>query len=177
MATPRIGWVGARHLSWRRLPAFWLGLAVIAVVAVAACGSPALLERLPRQAGGVTFAQHNIIDESFLSGHAVDDVYAALGLLRPDGTAAFRLDPALGDEIGAVTVRGVSGDRLLEAFVDHWSEAAIIDRTMADIGGRSVWVLEHRGGDRTIAYRRGDIVFYTYSESRERAARYIGEMP
>ncbi len=65
-------------------------------------------------------------------------MYAAMGKSRRDGLAAVRLDPVSGDVIGAMSVDGVSGDELLDAFVQHWSSAAVVERVAGTIADRSV---------------------------------------
>jgi len=150
---------------------------IMACLVVTACGSAQLLSLLPTRAGGVTFSQANVIDDTFLSGHAVDEVYAALGRSRQDGLAADRLDPASGDVIGATRVDGVSGEELLEAFVQHWQSASVVDRVAGTIAHRSVWTLRHRGGNTTVAYRRDDVVFYASSEQGDDAPEYVNDLP
>ena len=135
-----------------------------------------MLELLPTRAGGVVFSQANVIDDGFLSGHAVDDVYGALGKSRRDGLAASRLDPGTGDAIGAMTVAGIPGQDLLDTFVRHWQAEAIVSREAEVIGDRDAWVMEHRGGATTVAYRRNDVVFYAYSEADGRARNYVSDM-
>lgn len=169
---------GAPCLSPVHVAPWWLVGMIIACLFVTACGlAHPMLGLLPTRAGGVTFSQAHVIDDTFLSGHAIDDVYAALARSRRDGLAAARLDPASGDEIGAMRVNGVSGEELLDAFVQHWHSAAVVDRAAGTIGDRSVWTLRHRGGATTVAYRRDDIVFYASSEQDARAPEYVNDLP
>jgi hypothetical protein len=146
---------------------------IMACLVVTACGSAQLLDLLPTRAGGVTFSQA----DAFLSGHAIDEVYAALGRSRRDGLAAVRLDPVGGAFIGATRVDGVSGEELLDAFVQHWQSASVVDRVAGTIGHRSVWTLRHRGGNTTVAYRRDDVVFYASSEQGDGAPAYVNDLP
>ncbi len=46
--------------------------------------------------------------------------------------------------IGGIRVNGVSGEELLDAFVQHWRSAAVEERVAGTIAERSVWTLPHR---------------------------------
>jgi hypothetical protein len=141
------------------------------------CASNPTLELLPATAGGTAFPQVNVINESFRSGHAVDDVFDALGKTRADGVAVSRFAPATRDEIGAVRVNSVPGEQLLAAFVQAWRPDAVINRTTEVIDGRTVSVLGYVGGAATIAYQRDDVVLYAYSDAPERARSFIADLP
>jgi len=157
-----------------------IGLVLAAAVA-AGCGviqSQALLATLPTSAGGVTFDTSRVIDDSFLSGHPVDDVLAALGKRRSDATIADRY-PRTGEggSIGALAVNGISGDVLLDAVVQTWHAAAVVGRAQTTIGDRDVWALEQRGGYFFLAYQRGSTVYWADSDDRSLAEQFIAAMP
>lgn len=141
----------------------WL-LVFVALAAVGCDARSDFAALVPERAAGVTFDHTNIIDDAFPSGHAVDDVYAVLGVSRSDALAISRINSPSGDEIGAVRASGVDGETLLDAFVDNWRSEAIVERSQTDVSDRRVSILHHRAGDTTYVYRRGDVVFYAYSE-------------
>lgn len=173
---------GSRASALRGLPAgnwaVWGIMTLLIALSLVACDSrQSFAELVPRTAAGVTFDHTNIVDDGFPSGHAVDDVYAALGVSRPDAQAVSRINSPTGDEIGAVRVSGIDGAALLSAFVDNWRAEAIVERSDTFVGDRQVSILHHRAGDTTYVYRRGDVVFYAYSERGNRAAGYVSAMP
>ncbi len=71
----------------------------------------------------------------------------------------------------------MSGEELLDAFVQHWQSASVVDRVAGTIAHRSVWTLRHRGGNTTVAYRRDDVVFYASSEQGDDAPEYVNDLP
>lgn len=118
--------------------------------------SQVLLATLPANAGGVNFDSTHVIDDSFMSGHPVDDVLAALGKRRSDAAVVERFPrDGVGGDIGALAVNGVAGDVLLETVVQTWHAAAVVARAQTTIGDRDVWALEQRGGYFFLAYQRG----------------------
>jgi hypothetical protein len=157
-----------------------IGLALAALVA-AACGavqSQALLATLPTSAGGVNFDTTHVIDDSFSSGHPVDEVLAALGKRRSDATIVERFPrDGVGGDIGALLVNGVAGDVLLDTVVQTWLAAAVVGRAQTTIGDREVWVLDFRPGDVFLAYQRESTVYWASTEDRSLADQFIAAMP
>lgn len=170
---------GARPRTVPIAPWRLVGVLIACLVIAACTPGQAMLEVLPTRAADVTFSQARVIDDDdgFLIGYAVDEVYAGLGRSRDDGASAERLDPASGDLIGAMRVNEVDGEELLDAFVQHWQSASVVERVAGTIGHRSVWTLRHHGGGTTVAYRRDDVVFYAYGEQAGRAAEYVNDLP
>ena len=157
-----------------------VGLALAAVVAAgcSAVQSQALLATLPTSAGGVEFDTPRVIDDSFLSGHPVDDVLAALGKRRSDATIVERFPrDGIGGGIGAFIVGGVSGDVVLDTVAQTWHAAAVVGRTQTTIGDRDVWVLEQRGGYFLLAYQRGSTVYWASTDDRPLAEEFVAAMP
>jgi hypothetical protein len=116
-----------------------------------------LLATLPSVAGGEQFDGLQVISDSFLSGHAVDDVLTELGKERCDAVAVFRWTEDA--TIGATTVEGIDGATLFETFVMTWHAPAVIDRRQRLAGGTLTWELRGRGGMRTVIYRLGNVVY------------------
>jgi hypothetical protein len=92
----------------------------------------ALLSSLPETVGGHSFDGVQVVDDSFPSGHPVDDVLAVLGKRRPDAAAVFRYASDGSGTMGAITVNGVDAKTLLDAVVDNWAAPAVIDRSLAE---------------------------------------------
>lgn len=153
---------------------------VLAALVVAACAlgqSQALLATLPTSAGGVNFDTSRVIDDSFMSGHPMDDVLAALGKRRSDATIVERFGRAGGGGIGAFVVGGVPGDVLLDTVVQTWIAAAVVGRAQTTIGDRDVWALDIRPGHFLLAYQRGPAVYWASTDDRPLAEEFIAAMP
>ena|SRR5687768_1486386 len=164
----------------RALPMAWIAVALALVAACSALPFNAanqLLSTLPTAAGGVDFDDVRVIDDSFLSGHVVDDVLTALGKRRSDGAAVFRFSSAGGVSIGAVAVRGIDGDELLAACVENWQAPAVIRRSQRAVNGTDGWQVEMRGGGLTVFYARGSVVYVAWSEQRQVLEAVLGDMP
>lgn len=157
-----------------------IGLVLAALVA-AGCGavqSQALLATLPTGAGGVTFDTSRVIDDSFPSGHAVDEVLAALGKRRSDATIVERFPrDGVGGDIGALAVNGVPGDVLLDTVVQTWQAAAVVGRAQTTIGDRDVWALDLRPNYVLLAYQRESTVYWASTDDRSLAEQFIAAMP
>lgn len=156
-----------------------LGLA-LAVLFAAGCGglqSEGLLSTLPATAGGVNFDTSRVIDDSFLSGHPLDDVLAALGKRRSDATIVERVSWVGEGDIGAIVVGRVPGDVLLNTVVQTWHAAAVVSREQTTIGDRDVWALDTRLNDVFLAYQRGSTVYWASSDDRSLAEQFIAAMP
>jgi hypothetical protein len=155
----------------------------VALAFVTACGAipfiPAnrLLSALPAAAGGIDFDTVRVIDDSFLSGHLVDDVLTALGKSRSDAAVVFRGDSAGGTTIGAIAVQGVGGQDLLDACVENWGAPAVIRRSQRVVNGANGWELEMRDGQLNVFYPRGNTVFVAWSEQRNVLEAVLGNMP
>ncbi len=159
----------------------WSAMAA-AVLLAASCSAPrpspaALLATLPQEADGTQLDFVQIVDDSFLSGHSVDPVLAALGKSRSDASAVFRISLTSQMLVGAVAVTGVNGTELLQAVTEAWNSAAIIRRSEAVIQGKPVVVLDVRGGERTAAYARGSVVYLVSSDSGEVVEALLAAMP
>ncbi|MEP7379406.1 MAG: hypothetical protein ABI725_07600 [Chloroflexota bacterium] len=158
-----------------------IGLVMAALFAAAGCSavqSHSLLATLPTSAGGVNFDSTHVIDDSFMSGHPVDDVLAALGKRRSDATVVERFPrDGAGGDIGAFVVHGVPGDVALDTVSQTWHAAAVVGRSQTTIGDREVWVLEQRGGYFFLAYQRGSTVYWADSDDRSLAEQFIAAMP
>ena len=156
-------------------------LVLAALFAAAGCSavqSQALLGTLPTNAGGVNFDTTHVIDDSFLSGHAADDVLDALGKQRSDATIVERGPrDGVGGGIGAIVVNGVGGEILLDTVAQTWQAAAVVGRTQVTIGDRDVWVLEQRGGYFFLAYQRRSTVYWASSDDLSLAEQFITAMP
>jgi hypothetical protein len=154
---------------------------VLAALIAAGCGavqSQALLATLPTSAGGVTFDTSRVIDDSFLSGHPVDDILAALGKRRSDATIVDRYpSTGVGGSIGALAVNGISGDVLLDTVVQTWLAAALVGRAQTTIGDRDVWALDIRPNHVFLAYRRGSTIYWADSDDRSLAEQFVAAMP
>jgi hypothetical protein len=158
-----------------------IGLVPAALFAAAGCAvvqSQALLATLPTTAAGVHFDTPRVIDDSFLSGHPVDEVLAALGKRRSDATIVERFPrDGVGGDIGALLVNGVAGDVLLDTVVQTWLAAAVVGRGQTTIGDRDVWVLEHRVPYFFLVYQRGSTIYWADSDDRSLAEKFVAAMP
>lgn len=164
----------------RALPRAWIAVAIALVAACSALPFTAanqLLSSLPTSAGGIDFDDFQMIDDSFLSGHVVDDVLSALGKRRSDGAAVFRFSSVGGVSIGAVAVRGVDGDDLLTACVENWQAPAVVRRSQRAVNGTDGWEIEMRGGYLTVFYVRGNAVYVAWSEQRQVLEAVLADMP
>lgn len=155
---------------------------VLAALVGAGCGvvqSQALLATLPTSAGGVNFDISRVIDDSFLSGHPVDDVLTALGKRRSDATIVERYGGVGGGDggIGAFVVGGVPGDVLLDTFVQTWLAPAVVGRAQTTIGDRDVWALDLRPNHVFLAYQRGSTIYWAGTDDRSLAEQFIAAMP
>lgn len=158
------------HRTWKSLLCF-----VLATLLVSGCAfmGPGLVQTLPQKAAGVDFDLVQVVDDAFMSGHAVDDVLASLGKERSQATAVFRDASTGAGGVGALRVDGVSGEKLLDAVVKTWLNEATVSRTQTTIGDREAWVLETRTGHITIAYRRGDVVYLAFGEDLNLVERFV----
>ena len=130
---------------------------------------------LPTEVAGISLDGVQIVDESLWVGHAVDDVLATLGKRRSDATSVFRYGGQI--YIGAMTVSQVTGEALLEACVQAWDAAAVIQRDEITIAGKTGWELTERHRDSlTFFYQLGDVVYVAWSDSRPLKA-VIADMP
>jgi len=157
-----------------------IGLVLVALLAAgcAVVQSQALLATLPTSAGGVDFDTPRMIDDSFMSGHPVDDVLTALGKRRSDATIVERVSWVGEGDIGALVVYGVSGEVLLNTVVQTWRAAAVVGRAQTRIGDRDVWALDFRGGGQVfLAYQRGSTVYWASTGDRSLAEQFIAAMP
>jgi hypothetical protein len=92
-----------------------LALTVPLILLLAGClttprpSTTALIDALPSQVDGIELGTVNRIDDSFMSGHPLDDALARLSLDRTAASAVFRgaADGRL--EVGAVAVEGAGG--------------------------------------------------------------------
>ena len=134
-----------------------------------------LLATLPEEAGGVIFEYVQSVDGAFLSGHPVDDVLAALDKPRSEAVAVFRSES--NGEVGATTVDGVDGSTLLKAFADAWRAPGVIGRFTRVLGGTVGWELRDRGGDRTVVYQRGDVVYLVSAHDEVTLDGMLADMP
>jgi len=117
------------------------------------------------------------VDASYLSGHPVDDVLAALGKSRSDAVAVFR-DAADGSgTMGAVAVRDVDGVTLLHAVTAHWRSAAVTGRSETDVDGKHVWLLSERLGYLVAAYVRTDVVYIVSANDLTTLEALLRSMP
>jgi hypothetical protein len=137
---------------------------VLFVVTLGGCGrTETLLSSLPSSVGDRSFDMVTVVDESFRSGHPVDDVLAALGKRRPDAAAVFRDASEGWGTAGAMTVSGVDGPTLLEAVVTNWDSAGVVDRSQRDVGAKPVWLLTSRLGHLVAVYAKSDVVYIATS--------------
>src|SRR6185503_17366572 len=138
-------------------------------------GASPLLATLPEVAGGETFDGTQVIDGSFLSGHPLDHVLDELHKERSDAVSVFRnsADAA----IGATTVEGIDGVTLLEAFVATWTAPAVIERRQRVAAGTQAWELLDRGGNLTVFYRLGDVVYLVATKDRAVLEAILLDMP
>lgn len=157
-----------------------IGLVLAALFAAAGCSavqSQALLATLPTTAGGVNFDTSRVIDDSFPSGHSVDDVLAALGKRRSDATIVERVSRVGEGDIGAFVVDGVPGDVLLDTVVQTWHAPAVVGRAETTIGDRDVWALDIRPNHVFLAYRRGSTIYWAATDDRSLAEQFVAAMP
>lgn len=137
----------------------------------------ALLGTLPRNVGGTAFTQVQVVDESFLSGHPIDDVLQRLGKTRKDAAVVYVYSADGSGTLGAATVSGVSGQELLDAVVDTWTAPSVTDRAEVAIGERTAWQLASRTGTVTIVYAAGEVVYFASSNEANRAERFAAALP
>lgn len=155
-----------------------LPFAILGVVSLLACSAQSsLLASLPHAAGNVQLDRAVVVDAGFTSGHPVDDVLASAGKTRADAVAVFRYSATDDASIGALLIQGLSGAETLEAVVQHWQEAAVINRAQVKVGGRQAWYLESRSGSVTAVYDRGEVVYMVSSADRSLIDRIIPAMP
>jgi hypothetical protein len=136
-----------------------------------------LLATLPKQAGGVSFAGVQVVDDSLNAFHYVDDALSAVNRDRHDAVAVFRYSEESSATIGATSVNGVAGDALLQAFADTWHAAAVIGRRNRMLGGTVGWELVERGGTVTVLYRRGDTVYLAAAPDPPTLDAILSDMP
>jgi hypothetical protein len=136
-----------------------------------------LLATLPEDAGGVHFKGVQVVDDSMWVGHTVDAALDALGKERGDAASVFRWSDRPGATIGAITVKGIDGVTLLRALVDTWNAPAVIRRSTRVLGESRAWTLVDRLRNRTVLYRRGDVVYVASTDERATLDSILADMP
>lgn len=132
-----------------------------------------LLRALPTRVGGVAIDEFAVIDGSFSTGHSVDDVLDALGRKRSDLVAVFGGPTRGAGGVGAVSVQGVGGERLVHTIVANWNRPSVVDREQLHIGGRGVWLLTERSGYETAVYHVGDVAYIAHGHTRTTVENYL----
>lgn len=136
----------------------------------------ALLDSLPVDAGGLQLDGVQIVHETgLLIGHPVDEVLWAVGKERGDAVSVYRYGDST--TIGATKVAGIDGITLLQAFADAWNAPSVIDRGRRWVHGLPAWQLWHRGGDRTVVYVDGDVVYVVQTDDPALLEAILLEMP
>lgn len=162
-------------MRWRRVS---LALVVLIALTCLTCSATStLLSSLPETADGIQFEDVIVVDQSFSSGHPIDDVLESLGKTRRDATAVFRGSAAASATVGAILVQGVSGGDALNAVVQHWQAAALVSRNQTEIGGRAVWLLEFRPDQVMTVHERGEAVYLVAANDRSTVARILPSLP
>lgn len=136
-----------------------------------------ILTTLPRQAQGESLDRVQIIDDSVLSGHAIDNALDWLGKRRSDATIVFVSSSTDATSVGGIEVTGVDGMRLLEAVAATWDAAAVIRRSTETVAGRSVWVLAERGGAWAVLYRREFTVYIVTGNDMRVIEGFVAALP
>lgn len=135
-----------------------------------------LLTRLPTEAAGLRFGEYQIVDDSINVGLPVDDVLRELDKSRSDAVAVYRWTADV--TIGATTVEGISGDTLLQAFVEAWDAPAVVSRTPRVFSNHaSAWVLKERSGQVTVFYSIGKVVYMVSSRDNGLLEAVLATMP
>lgn len=123
------------------------------------------------------FGSPQIIDDSFASGHAIDDVLAALGKHRADAVAVFRLSSNDSVDIGGLWVDGVDPGSVADTASDHWMQPAVIQRSKVDVHGHSGWQLDERDGGVTIIYPTSFAVYFVSAANTSNLQTVLAAMP
>lgn len=135
-----------------------------------------LRESLPRAVNGIELSLVQVIDDTYMSGHPLDDALAHLSKERGDASAVFRGDPVGRLELGAVAVNGVSGATLLDALAQAWYGAASVHASPVNVGNGG-WRVRTSRGHTTVLYRRGDIAYVASSSDDALIDDALREMP
>ena len=62
-------------------------------------------------------------------------------------------------------------------LVDTWHAPAVIRRSTHVLGESIAWTLLERLGNRTVLYRRGDVVYIASTEERATLDSIVADMP
>ena len=154
-----------------------LALVLIVVSACVPSRVDMLLSLLPTKVGERQFDAVTVIDDSFVSGHALDDILSAIGKSRSDAAAVFRGPRDGSISVGAVTVSGIDAQTLLDAVVNHWEAAAVEDRSLATIGGKEVWRLITRPSGEIAVYAKLGVVYVVLSVEANVLEDVVRAMP
>jgi hypothetical protein len=144
-----------------------------------ACASLAesLVATIPSRVGGMTLDAIQVVDDSYLSGHPIDDVLAVLGKGRKEATVVFR-DATNGKlSVGAIVVAGVSANDVLAATVENWLAPSVSRREERVLSGRSVWLLDIRPDHYMATYAQGDAVYVVVADDLGTVERALSLMP
>lgn len=154
-------------------------LGLVLCLLVVACSSPAesLAATLPTRVGDTSFDPVRVIDESFQSGHPIDDVLISLGKRRQDATVVSRdaVDGSI--SIEAARIDGVTGVELLSATVQNWLSPAVRERSQRTIAGRDVWLIDIRPNHLLAAYARGSVVYLVSTDHLDLIELALPSMP
>jgi hypothetical protein len=157
--------------------------ALVLLVLAAGCGPSGrpsvadLRATLPTSVAGQAFDLVQVVDDNLNVGHPIDDVLAKLFKSRGEASVVF-LDSSRGvGTLGAAAVSGVEGDTLLAATVATWNAPAVVGRSEHMLGGRSVWLIEERGGFQTYVYARGPIIYFAAADDAEVARVLLDALP
>ncbi len=160
-----------------------LGLSALFAVIVLGCSQPPrptieeLRATLPTEVDGQPLDLVQIVDDSFLSGHPLDDVLGKLGKHRDEASALF-LESSLGTGgVGAAAVDGVDGTTLLEAVLETWGNDAVVARSQETIRSHTAWLIVERDGYRTYVYASGRVVYFAQSANPDRARSLAEALP
>lgn len=152
---------------------------LVLAVFVVACASRTdqLLSSLPTTVQGHSFGTVTIVTDSYLSGHAIDDVLAALGKRRPDASAVFRSATNMSGTIGAVAVSGVDDQRLTSAVVNNWRAAAVTSRSQTTVGGKVVWLVQLRPAELVAVWSEPGVAYIAESDDQGLLDAMVRAMP
>ncbi len=159
-----------------------LALTVPLILLLAGClttprpSTTALIDALPSQVDGIELGTVNTIDDSFMSGHPLDDALARLSLDRTAASAVFRgaADGRL--EVGAVAVEGAGGPRVLDAMAETWYGSSTVRASRLELGD-GAWRLEGPLGSITVVYLQSDVVYVVSSRHDALRDEALKHMP
>lgn len=112
---------------------------------------------IPATVGGAPITLRSISDNAPLSGVPADDVLSALHKTRSQ--AVVLMGTWSNGDVSALSIPDLPGATVLATTEAKWDAPAVIDRSTATVGGRSVAVLSRRDGVKAYVFAIGSVVY------------------